>query len=246
MAAVYGKLIPPYKLPRRALGERWEMRVTPELVDTVAFVCIRDHSGINIPSATAFFVEVPDESDPKRKWTYLITAQHCLDEIAGRDVVIRINTVPSIAAATGYEDIRTRKDDWSRHSNADVAAILAPTDPQRHAIQQIPLELFVSKDYKLEVSSFDGRGNPVLEPLLRGNYPTGIKVELGHEVFFVGLYVQSAGKNRNLPVVRFGNLSRMPGDELVSIQGVQSGTRQIRAYLAEVHSWGGHSGSPVF
>ena len=126
MAAVYGKLIPPYKLPRRALGERWEMRVTPELVDTVAFVCIRDHSGINIPSATAFFVEVPDESDPKRKWTYLITAQHCLDEIAGRDVVIRINTVPSIAAATGYEDIRTRKDDWSRHSNADLRPFSRP------------------------------------------------------------------------------------------------------------------------
>jgi hypothetical protein len=222
------------------------MRVTPELVSTVAFLCARARSGQNLPGGTAFFVELPDESDPKRFWTYLVTAQHCLDEISGQDVYVRINTVPNIGGPAGYEDIKTHKGDWYPHWNADVAAILAPYDPARHAIQKVPIELFIGANYRLDISTFDGRGNPVLEPVLRTAYPGGIPVELGHELFFPGLFIQSAGKTRNLPIVRFGHISRMPGDEMVSIRGAVSGTKQIRAFLAEFHSWGGHSGSPVF
>ena len=43
-----------------------------------------------------------------------------------------------------------------------------------------------------------------------------------------------------------GNISRMPGDELVMLRTKARGNVPIRAYLAESHSWGGHSGSPVF
>src|ERR1700687_6259778 len=125
------------------------MRVTSELIDTVAFLCARNRSGMNVPGGTAFFVEVPDETDPRRMWTYRVTAQHCLDEISGRDVFVRINTLPGVSKATDYEDVRTRKDDWFRHWTADVAASIAPYDPQRHAIQQIPIDLFITSDYRL-------------------------------------------------------------------------------------------------
>src|SRR5205807_2589817 len=43
---------------------------------------------------------------------------------------------------------------------------------------------------------------------------------------------------------RFGNISRMPSEELVYLK-TSLGKVGIRAYLAEARSWGGHSGSPV-
>ena len=87
------------------------MKITPELMDTVAFLCARNEAGENVPGGTAFFVELPDETNPARMWTYLITAQHCLDEIEGLDVHVRINTLQNVDASKGYEDTPTKKDD---------------------------------------------------------------------------------------------------------------------------------------
>jgi hypothetical protein len=71
------------------------------------------------------------------------------------------------------------------------------------------------------------------------------KVKLGDPLFFTGLFVQSAGAKRNLPIVRFGNISRMPL-EPISCELKARGTVELVVYLAECHSWGGHSGSPVY
>jgi hypothetical protein len=49
-----------------------------------------------------------------------------------------------------------------------------------------------------------------------------------------------------LPVARFGNIARLPTDEHVFIDTRSRGLIKLRAYLAECHSWGGFSGSPVF
>jgi len=84
-----------------------------------------------------------------------------------------------------------------------------------------------------------------MERMMVENFPQGIAVETGHDLFFPGLFVQSAGRNANLPIVRFGNIARMPGDELLTLES-EIRRMQIRGYLAESHSWGGHSGSPVF
>jgi hypothetical protein len=85
-----------------------------------------------------------------------------------------------------------------------------------------------------------------LADLLKDNFPDGIGVEVGDELFSPGLFVQSSGERRNLPVVRFGHIARMPGEELVTLETESRGPIDIRAYLAETHSWGGYSGSPVF
>lgn len=69
----------------------------------------------------------------------------------------------------------------------------------------------------------------------------------GDEVFFVGLFSEHHGKQRNHPVVRFGNISLMPYEEIyVELDPGSHQNTPILAYLIEAKSWGGHSGSPAF
>ena len=231
--------LPPYRLPRRGLGERWTVRIPPHFSDCVAFLCAQRKGRAG---GTAFFIELDEGRDT---WTYLITAQHSLEEGLGRDIHVRVNTHPSIGSDLGFEDIQTRKEDWFQHNSADVAAIISPIDSQRHAIQKIPADLFIDNRYRFDAARLTGRGNPALEAALKSNFPDGIDVQVGDEVFAPGLFLQSAGKNRNLPVVRFGNIARMPEGELLAL-ATEHKTTFIRGYLAETHSWGGYSGSPVF
>jgi len=49
-----------------------------------------------------------------------------------------------------------------------------------------------------------------------------------------------------LPVARFGSIARMPTEEHVFLETRSRGDIGLKAYLAECHSWGGFSGSPVF
>ena len=67
---------------------------------------------------------------------------------------------------------------------------------------------------------------------------------VGNEVAFAGLFIKHHGKKQNEPILRFGNISAMPG-EPVSTQygGIDV---EIEAYLIESRSVGGLSGSPVF
>jgi hypothetical protein len=159
---------------------------------------------------------------------------------------VRISTRPEINAARGFEDISTRKSDWYIHDRADVAAILSPADPKRHKMQKLPVDTFINRNYRFDVSRFAGRGREAMERMMIENFPNGIEVEVGHDLYFPGLFVQSAGKNTILPIVRFGNIARMPSDEELLTLENPIRKMQIRGYLAESHSWGGHSGSPVF
>jgi hypothetical protein len=233
-------IIPPYRWPRKALGERVRcpVEIEPLFMECVAFLC-EERKGK--PGGTAFFVEVEEHG---RAWTYIVTASHNLDEIYGQDVFVRVNTHPG-KSDEGFDDIPTRKSDWIKHDTADVATIISPIDRSKFLLQRLPMDLFINRNYRLDTSILVGKGNPVLEPVLKETYKEGIPVKVGHDVFSPGLFVQSAGKNRNLPVVRFGNVSRMPHDELIVLETEHS-KRSIRAYLAETHSWGGFSGSPMF
>jgi len=64
----------------------------------------------------------------------------------------------------------------------------------------------------------------------------------GDEVFFYGRFIQHDGRQRNKPVMRFGNISMLP-DESASID---MGTHQQVAFLVECRSLSGFSGSPAF
>jgi len=65
----------------------------------------------------------------------------------------------------------------------------------------------------------------------------------GTDALMVGRFVNHEGKQQNLPTARFGNVALRPNpNELVAMG---DGLDQ-EAFLVEVHSLGGYSGSPVF
>jgi hypothetical protein len=63
---------------------------------------------------------------------------------------------------------------------------------------------------------------------------------LGDEVFIVGLFRSHYGLQRNVPIIRVGNLAMMVGEPVLTEYGY------IDAYLVEARSISGLSGSPVF
>lgn len=179
---------------------------------------------------------MPYEIEGDKEWIYLVTARHCIEEIPGQNVVVRAT------AAQGGElkYLKTKKDDWFRHDDADVAVLLI-ADSEAYKFRSLPLRMFIDKDHNYIPHKLGSN----YERSFKNKYgKLAVPVELGDEIFFPGLFIQSAGKDRNLPIYRFGNISRMPGDELVHIN-TNLGDLGIRAYLTEAHSWGGHSGSPV-
>ena len=67
-----------------------------------------------------------------------------------------------------------------------------------------------------------------------------VGIGIGDEVFLPGLFRFHHGTNKNIPVIRVGNIAAMPEEP------VQTANGKIEAYLIESRSIGGLSGSPVF
>ena len=63
---------------------------------------------------------------------------------------------------------------------------------------------------------------------------------VGDEIVVVGLFRNHYGRERNIPVVRIGSLAALPEEPVKTKWGF------IDAYLVELHSIGGLSGSPVY
>lgn len=71
--------------------------------------------------------------------------------------------------------------------------------------------------------------------------PKADGVAEGDPLLFAGLFVQYMGLTRMQPIVRSGSLAMIPED-LLSTTLKKPG----RIYFAELHAFGGNSGSPVF
>lgn len=210
------------------------MIIQEEFLKCVAFICEeRTDGGVSerLPVATCFLVQVPLPRQG-RVAVYAVTARHVIDCAEGQQW-IRVNTT-----AGGFVDIPCSVDDWYTHDSEDVAIVPAPLFGTRPAIdwRVIPLSFFVSDDCRY-------KGPPLVPDFVEKT--GGMPVQLGLDLFFTGLFVQHAGRKRNLPIVRFGSISRMP-QERVRVKECGETVYETLAYLAEVHSWGGHSGSPAF
>ena len=66
------------------------------------------------------------------------------------------------------------------------------------------------------------------------------KVAEGDALYFIGLMTQYYGDKKNYPVIRRGTLALMTDEQIDTPTGRQN------AFIAELASWPGNSGSPVF
>ena len=67
-------------------------------------------------------------------------------------------------------------------------------------------------------------------------------IGLGEELLVVGLFASHHGRKMNIPIVRSGMIAAMPWEPIWDAKTGQN----FEAFLAEVRSIGGLSGSPVW
>ncbi len=192
------------------------MLVPPVVRECVAFLYYKVEDRI-FPAGTGFFMSVPAE-DKSITFIYMVTARHVIEGIAKRSsdqkVLLRLNRHSGEVGLIG-----TNVRDWRFHqtdSSADVAALAYAPDESTYKYRALPSSMLITK----ELIEKHGIGP-------------------GDEVFFPGLFVNHVGRERNLPLVRIGNIAAMPEERVSTADG------PIDAYLVEARSIGGLSGSPT-
>jgi len=165
--------------------------------------------------ATGFFVMVPfEEPYSALSFMYFVTARHVADDLAGRETYFLVNKMGG-----GVTVMPPYGNSWYLHptdASADVAAI-----PVQNA-----------GDASITAVHIKNFGIPsLLEEL---------EIGIGDEIFATGLFTPAAGTLRNEPIVRHGNISMMPQEQIQTELGYAD------VYLVESRSIGGLSGCPVF
>lgn len=185
---------------------------------------------LDMPLGTAFFIWYPDKRGGETYgFSYLVTAKHVLrdaDETFLREVRIRLNLrVPANDSDFGTAPVpvldSAGKFLWFTDNDDpgnDVAVVPLLPDTEKVDFKTVPINLFADDE------------------VLRTQ-----KVSEGDALYLFGLMPQYYGERKNYPVVRKGSLALLT-DELI-----QTGpnTKQ-HVFLAELASWPGNSGAPVF
>ena len=184
---------------------------------------------LEMPLGTAFFVLYPDQrGGPDYAFAYLVTAKHVLRDFDGtflRKINVRVNLKsPKGGSYVDFiKDVPVSDENgqllWYHSANDADEAVAVNCLPKEELVQfrAIPLAMFVD------------------DTTLKSN-----EVEEGDNLYFVGLLAQFYGSKKNQAVVRQGTLAMMTDEEISTPTGTQ------RVFIAELQSWPGNSGSPVF
>jgi hypothetical protein len=198
------------------------MHIPDEMRKCVVFVGYRNHDGMYKLGGTAFYTERTSE-DSKVAFRYLVTAKHVIDEIRDKHadkVCLRVNLGSGKAKwiETDINDWRTHPDD--SEEVVDVAVYVDDTLSPEFDHISLNQSMYISQASQ--------------------NAFTRPEIGIGREVFLTGLFESHHGQDRNIPIIRVGNIAAMPEEK------VQTGLGFMDAYLIEARSLGGISGSPVF
>ncbi len=134
--------------------------------------------------------------------------------VADTNSVIRMNTKQGLKTIMPIDERA-----WVHHPDGDdISACVISFDPNEYRFRYIDRKEFITK-----------------------NIIDSMQIGPGDDVFTVGRFVNHEGQQRNLPTVRFGNISQMPIEPIVQNTGFNQ-----ESFLVEIKSIGGYSGSPVF
>lgn len=201
---------------RYILTEKPLMFIPDEMRKCVAYVGYEMADGTTRMVGSAFFVGRQfDPNIPQIMFGYVVTARHLLEKIRDKgltSVLLRVNT------PVGARWLDTEIGKWRVHSDTTIdVAVLRFSLSSIFDHKQWPMHGFCDSETIQKE-----------------------QIGIGEDVFFMGLFSQHYGQERNIPIARIGNIAAMP-EELVSTEmGLMKG------YLVEARSIGGLSGSPVF
>lgn len=128
------------------------------------------------------------------------------------NMVVRVNTTDGKTDTIALDHAK-----WYLHPQGDDIAICPISLSSLHRVKHLRSDAFITKE---TIDGFD--------------------IGPGDECFIVGRFVNHEGRQRNLPSVRFGNISQMPWEPIV-IDGFPQ-----ESFLVEARSISGYSGSPVY
>jgi hypothetical protein len=178
-------------------------------------------TGRFIPRATAFVVAVKDENIGFR---YVVTAEHNISGFRqkGWDIYVRSNLVNG-----GVREDNWAKGHWFFHP-----------DPGSTDVAVAPIDFNPEEEFKQIVlrTPHPDKGIIATTEMMRQS-----KIGLGDEIFIVGLFRSHHGQQRNVPIIRIGNLAMLKGEPVFT-----NYCGYTEAHLVEARSIGGLSGSPVF
>jgi hypothetical protein len=208
---------------RLAIGEEPNVLIPENVRKSVGFALAGGEA-----CGTVVLVYVPGvPEDPKLGGIVLAaTAGHIVEATQGTgDLELRFNS-----KAGGVLDFPADPDRWLVSQEVDLA--IGAVDGVRASeldISPVPSSFLLSREQLAEH-----------------------EVGEGDDVVFSGLFSRFRGTTRNLPIVRFGRVALMPQENdpiplrIEDDSGYVVFERIFPAYLAEVYSRGGHSGSPAF
>ena len=197
----------------------WNMRIPEDILSCVCFLGIRLTAG---PDAGKFYTLGTgffiEVAESDISFSYLVTARHVLDEARRAGYTNLIVRLNTKNGGAQYVDAPEHAR-WLTLDNEaiDVAVLPFGPDQKVFSFKTLPIEMLVD-DQRIH----------------------DLGIGIGDELFTVGLFVRRAGKQRNIPIVRTGVIAAMPSEPFT-----RKG-KQYHAYLAEMRSIGGLSGSPVF
>ena len=220
---------PPYSrlgygdpIPSFSSRGRMHMLVTDELRKCVVFFGIMDR-GKFLPRATGFAVSCIEHG---YRYLHLVTAEHVVSGLLskGHEIWVRMNGKEAL-----FNEGPIPPDLWAYHPDSERK----PTD-----VAIIPFQPPDDLDIKaVEIyGSFDDSNAAGTADVLKSQH-----IGPGEEVAVIGLFRSHHGVEKAIPVVRVGHLSVMREEPVHT-----SYCGYTDAYLVEVMSIGGLSGSPVF
>jgi hypothetical protein len=202
------------------------MRVASDVLRSVVFLGQEDpdESSKIRYTDTGFLIGMPSEADPNLSHIYLVTSAHGANGLSNGRLFVRMNRKDGLAPYDfpSGEIIR-----WYYHPDDEFvdAAALPFGSPATQLVDfvAIPRSMFWMAD----------------------NVTEGDFIGLGDETFVAGLFPEFTGTQRNSPLLHFGNLIGLPTEKVpIEIEDGKKGLAD--AYLVEVRSIKGLSGSPVF
>jgi hypothetical protein len=202
----------------------YHMRLPDKILHCVCFM-----HGPPLPDGTplwvgtGFLVGVVEEGITH---VHLVTARHVVEDlrVAQWRLFVRLNK-SWMPGAEALPSIELDHDEWvypedEGDRSADIAVSLLPDVPNWNTYV-IPLAAFVTDAV-----------------LATEQYSIGI----GDEIAVIGLYTPVPGTARSYPIVRAGIIAAMPNEPIYDPKQKE----RYDAYLVELHSTGGLSGSPVW
>ena len=184
---------------------------------------------VNVPLGTGFFVGYPDRRlGAGYNFSYLVTAKHVLQDVDGTflaSVTVRLNLkYPAGDSEVGFiRDLPV--------TDAQGNLLWFHSEDQAEDVVVLPL---FPDEHEFEFTTISTRRFLSDQALHSG------AVAEGDELYFIGLMEQYYGVRRNYPLVRRGTLALLTDESIDTPSGRQ------KVVIAELASWPGNSGSPVF